>query len=129
MAEEIERLARMILAAGGAPDEVSARAIAETQMELVRVREARRLLLLANALEPHAQRFTGEGLIAWAEEEWGSWPKYPRRLMRKIVAEMFPPPPKPEDELSQLFKRLGALDRYERAALTRRNKSIRTTIA
>jgi hypothetical protein len=49
--------------------------------------------------------------------------------MRKIVAEMFPQPPKLEEELSQLLKRLGALDRYERAALARRNKSIRTTIA
>ena len=45
------------------------------------------------------------------------------------MAKMFPPPLKPEDELSQLFKRLGALDRYERAALARRNKSIRATIA
>ena len=71
LGEEIERLARMILAAGGAPDEVSAQAIAETQLELARVREARRLLLLANALKGHTPRITGKGLLAWAEEEWG----------------------------------------------------------
>ena len=132
MAEAIKQLARKIVAAGGARDEVSAGAIAETQMDLLRVREARRVLLHPDhpdALETRPPRFTGAGLIAWAEEEWGALPGYPRRVMRQAIAEMFPSRPKSAAHLLQLYKRLGALDRYERAALARRNKSIRTTIA
>jgi hypothetical protein len=124
LAAEVKILARQI-AGEGANDRVQvlAAAVAEAQIDILRIRRARYELIAA-------ARFDSEQLLPedWDIElarHWGC-PKrvrIPRSLKREIEKEV-------EEELwgptlADSVARLAAMDRYERRALSRRKFAIR----
>lgn len=124
LAAEVRTFARQI-AGAGANDQLKelAACIAEAQMDLLRIRSARRELL-------SRARFDSEPVMEpdWDLElakRWGCdkpvrMPRSLKRLVEKTVEEaQFGP------ALADCVARLAAMDRYERRALSRRKFAIR----
>jgi hypothetical protein len=127
LAEQVEALAREI-AGGDANAEIqeAARLIAEAQIELQRVRQARHQLLTDTLRDPYYDsranvrakaRLLGSLLRPNASE-----------ISTAVLTNVVRSTPHGDDKLalilSQEAKRLSALDRYETRALSRRNFAV-----
>jgi hypothetical protein len=127
LSEQVEALARDIAGADANPEiQESARVIAEAQIDLRRVRQARHQLLTAASRDP---RYDSRANVRAKARLLGSLlrPNALEILMTSLT-NVLCSTPQGDDKLalirSQEGKRLDALDRYERRALSRRNRAI-----
>src|SRR5262249_43643170 len=130
VSEEVDKLARDI-AGHGADGEILglARRVAQAQIDLHRVRLARHQFLSRALSEPDrrklkaAMRTMGKALPVLLD------PRPPESMKQAILNSLLmdaPHLPRPlAMVLAQEVKRLGALDRYEKRALSRRKFAIR----
>jgi hypothetical protein len=128
LCKEVEALAREMAGTdANAELQESARRIAETQIDLQRVRNARHKLL-SGALsdsyyDSRESRLKKLAFICSLARPNG--PDIPLALVEKYLTSTPKGPEKFAIILSQEAKRLTALDRYERRALLRRKRAIR----
>jgi hypothetical protein len=128
LSEEVETLAREIAGPGANPEITElARQVAEAQIDLRRVQYAR-YQLLSRALqdpyyEPRAHTREKLALLGGLLQE--NAPDLPAAYVLKTVTSTPQGPHKFAAILSQEAKRLLAMDRYERRALSRRKLAIR----
>jgi hypothetical protein len=126
LAAEAKILAREI-AGEGANEQLQqlAARIAEAQIDLLRVRRARRELLSRAQLDPEPEPSLPPDWDIELSRRWGCekpvrMPRTLKRSIEKTVEEaVFGPP------LADCAARLAAMDRYEKRALSRRKFAIR----
>jgi hypothetical protein len=134
LSDQVEALAREIAGGDTNPEiQHSARLIAEAQIDLLRIRQARHQLL-TDALHDlnYDSRTSVRAKVRFAKVRFAKvrllagllWTDAPERSMAAL-RNVFRSTPQGDDKLtlilSQDAKRLQALDRYERRALSRRN--------
>lgn len=131
LSEKAEKLARDIAGEGASPEIIElARAIADAEVDLMRVRRARLELLTGDMKTPNAEAFYRE----WQRElsaqlakilirEGPTSDRYPSPFDLALTT----PPDPPQATLLEkhLSKEFAALYRYERRALSRRKSAIR----
>ena len=127
LSEEVETLAREIAGPDANP-EISelARRVAEAQIDLHRVRYARRQLL-SKALKDPYYEFRADGLKKLkilARILQPSAPAIPLNMIEKFLTSTPRGPYKLATILSEEAKQLHAMDRYERRALSRRKFAV-----
>lgn len=141
LSEEVEPLARHIAGAGAIPEILElARRIAESQIELHRVRSARHQLLSSALCDPDydspaAKRKRAKLAVETAKLRARLALSPPLRLtpliaqlLRGLERSLQSPPGGPQKFatiLADMTGRLAAMDRYERRALSRRKFAIR----
>ena len=128
LSEEVETLAREIAGAGAnAEIQDLARQVAEAQIDLRRVRDARHQFLSDKLAEPyydsHAARRAKANVILRLLGK--NAPDIPMTILEKFLTSTPQGPHKFAIILSQEAKQLLAMDRYERRALSRRKFAIR----
>ena len=128
LSEEVETLAREIAGPGAkAETKELARRVAEAQIDLRRVRNARHQLLsraLADPYyEPRANTRKKAALLRFLLRK--NAPDVPMANVLKFVTSTPQGPDKLATILSQEAKQLLAMDRYERRALSRRKFAVR----
>jgi hypothetical protein len=128
LSEEVEVLAREIAGLDANPEIFQfARRIAEAQIDLRRVRDARHRVLSEALSDPHydgranvPQKMTVLGRLLWSNT--------PELRISAVEKHSSTTPEAPEKLaliLSQEIQRLLVMDRYERRALSRRKLAIR----
>lgn len=127
LSEEVETLAREIAGPDANP-EISelARRVAEAQIDLHRVRYARRQLLSKALKDPYYEsRADGlKKLKILARILQPSAPAIPLNMIEKFLTSTPRGPYKLATILSEEAKQLHAMDRYERRALSRRKFAV-----
>ena len=127
---EIDAFAKDIVGPHLSPDLLSfARPIAEAQLDLVRIRRVRHDLL-SKALSDPAYESSGSTkrkikLAAALARRHGATSPVPGWAL-KMILEKPSGPEKFAVILSDMARKLAAIDRYERRAISRRNSAIRT---
>jgi len=128
LAEEVAALAREIAGMNGnAEIQELARRVAEAQIDLRRVREARHQLLCQALSNPHydARAKVREKLAYMLQLLRDDAPDVPLTALTKYLTTTPEGPHKLATILSQEIQRLSVMDRYERRALSRRKFAIR----
>jgi hypothetical protein len=129
LSAEVEALAREIAGEVSDLDIVElARAVAEAQIDMVRIRRARHDFLARNMIDPDYGKSEGRAHNAKIEKKLGlpieRLTPIPPELMKLLRVES-EGPHKVVASMSALAPRLLAMDRYERRALSRRKFAIR----
>ena len=128
LSEEVEALAREIAGPGAnAEMQELARRVAEAQIDLRRVRYARHQLLSEALSDPYyeSRASTREKVRILGQLLRPNAPDIPMATLEAYVTSTPQGPHKFATILSEETKRLVALDRYERRALSRRKFAIR----
>ena len=126
LSEEMETLAREIAGPdANAETQDRARHVAEAQVDLRRVRYARHKLLSDALADPHYDNWREKMAVLRNLLRKKNAPNLPVDDLRAFLKSMPQGPHKLATILSQEAKRLLAMDRYERRALSRRNLAIR----
>ena len=132
LSDHVEALAREIAGGDTNPEiQHSARLIAEAQIDLLRIRQARHQLL-TDALHDlnYNSRTSVRAKVRFAKVRLLAgllWTDAPERSMAAL-RNVFRSTPQGDDKLALILtqdaKRLAAFDRYERRALSRRNLAV-----
>ena len=136
LADEVERLALMIAGEGANSSRLErARRVAETQIDLLRVRRARSLLLddaRARAKPPsvseliHADKQVMARRAEKQPKPWGDFDDRTRAVLRALNAvNENGEPLRLEEGIEAIAAQLVRFDRYERRALSRRKWATR----
>jgi hypothetical protein len=124
----MEALARKIAGTNADPEtQALARQIAEAQIDLRRIRYARHKLLSGELNEPcyGSAKTVREKCRLVSSLLCPNAPDIPTELVTAYLTTTLEGPEKFATILSEQCKKLLAMDRYERRALSRRNKAIR----
>jgi hypothetical protein len=127
LSEEVEALAHQIAGPNAnAETRLLAHQVAEAQIDLGRVRYARHQLLSQALSNPHDSHANMRKKLVLVRRVLGrNPPDISLRAFEKLVTSTPEGPQKLATILSEEAKRLLALDRYERRALSRRKSAIR----
>jgi hypothetical protein len=129
LSTQVESIAQKIV--GGADSEVYEFAcrVAEAQVDLIRIRQARHDLLARNISDPHYQEIEvmdyNTKLTRKIARSIGMLTPIPPELMAEFRSVLPQGPQKVAAVLSDLSEQLMRMDRYERRALSRRKFAIR----
>jgi hypothetical protein len=127
LAKEVVALAREIAGAGAnAKTQELARQVADAQIDLRRIRRARYQLLLGALHDPHYEsRACMHEKVKSILRLLGRKRDLSMEILQPYVASTPQGPHKFATIIAEEAKRLSALDRYERRALSRRQSAIR----
>lgn len=128
LSEEVEALAREIAGIdANAEVEELARRVAEAQIDLRRVRRARHQFLSNNLDDPYYESRANmrAKMAVIGKLLRPNAPETPIEAMMKFVTSAPQGPQKFATILSQEFRQIVRMDRYERRALSRRRRAIR----